>query len=32
MNGHGGFNIYIPEKERYEREYGTELTKKLLLA
>ena len=32
INVHGGFNIYIPEKERYEREYGTELTKKLLLA
>lgn len=32
INVHGGFNIYIPEKERYEKEYGTELTKKLLLA
>ena len=27
----GGFNIFIPEYERYEREYGTEETRKYLL-
>jgi len=32
INIHGGFNIFIPEYERYEREYGTEETKKYLLA
>ena len=30
INVHGGFNMYIPEFERYEREYGNELTKKYL--
>ena len=31
VNVHGGFNIYIPEYERYEREYGNELTNQFLL-
>lgn len=30
INVHGGFNIYIPEFERYEKEYGNELTKEYL--
>jgi 3'-phosphoadenosine 5'-phosphosulfate sulfotransferase (PAPS reductase)/FAD synthetase len=30
LNIHGGFDIYIPEFERYEKEYGTELTHKYL--
>ena len=31
VNVHGGFNIYIPEYERYEREYGDDLTRVHLL-
>ena len=31
INVHGGFNIYIPEYERYEREYGNDLTRRYLL-
>ena len=30
INIHGGFNIYIPEYERYEKEYGNEETRKYL--
>ena len=30
INVHGGFDIYIPEYERYEKEYGTEETKRYL--
>lgn len=30
INIHGNFNIYIPEYERYESEYGNELTRKYL--
>ena len=31
INVHGGFNIYIPEYERYEEEYGNDQTKRFLL-
>ena len=31
LNIHGGFNIYIPEYERYEREYGNNHTQQFLL-
>ena len=27
INIHGGFNIYIPELERYEKEYGNDMTR-----
>lgn len=30
INIHGGFNMYIPEYERYEKEYGNEKTRKYL--
>ena len=30
INIHGGFDIYIPEYERYHKEYGTELTEEYL--
>ena len=30
INVHGGFNVFIPEYERYEREYGNELTREYL--
>lgn len=30
INIHGGFNIYIPEYERYEREYGNDQTREYL--
>lgn len=30
INIHGNFDIYIPEYERYEKEYGTEETEKYL--
>ena len=30
INVHGGFNVEIPDYERYEREYGNELTREYL--
>lgn len=30
INVHGGFDMYIPEYERYEAEYGNDLTRKYL--
>ena len=30
INIHGGFDIYIPDYEKYEKEYGNELTRKYL--
>ena len=30
INVHGGFDIYIPDYERYEKEYGNELTRSYL--
>lgn len=30
INVHGGYDMYIPEYDRYEREYGNELTAKYL--
>lgn len=30
VNIHGGFNVFIPEYDRYEKEYGNELTYKYL--
>lgn len=32
VNVHGGFNIYIPEYDRYEREYGNKQTEEYLKA
>ena len=30
LNVHGNMNIYIPEYERYEREFGNEQTREYL--